>query len=343
MAKIKVGVNGFGSIGKRVAHAVSLQDDMKLVGIANRSVNINVRHMLGRKGPLYKADIYCSEPANMKDMEKAFTIHGSLEDLLDKVDVIVDGTPAGIEAKNKPLYAKHGVKQVYEGGAAKEIADVSFTAVANYDECVGKDSIRVVSCNTTSLVRTICAMQSALKISDVTAVLIRRATDPPEDDREGPINSVVPVTKIPSHHGPDVQTVLKNIGITTMACKIPTTLNHVHFVTAKVGGDYKRDDALAAFRKASRVLLFKASDGYTTSSQVYEMFRDITRPRSDMYEASIWEDMVNVDNGKLYWSHVVHSEGIVIPENVDAIRAAAGVSNKELSMKKTNKSLGIDP
>ena len=31
---IRVGVNGYGVIGKRVAYAVSKQDDMQLVGIA---------------------------------------------------------------------------------------------------------------------------------------------------------------------------------------------------------------------------------------------------------------------------------------------------------------------
>ena len=30
----KVAINGYGTIGKRVADAVSLQDDMKIVGVA---------------------------------------------------------------------------------------------------------------------------------------------------------------------------------------------------------------------------------------------------------------------------------------------------------------------
>jgi glyceraldehyde-3-phosphate dehydrogenase (NAD(P)) len=33
MAKIRIGVNGFGTIGKRVAEAVRLQPDMELVGV----------------------------------------------------------------------------------------------------------------------------------------------------------------------------------------------------------------------------------------------------------------------------------------------------------------------
>jgi glyceraldehyde-3-phosphate dehydrogenase (NAD(P)) len=33
MKKIRVAINGYGVIGKRVADAVSLQDDMELVGV----------------------------------------------------------------------------------------------------------------------------------------------------------------------------------------------------------------------------------------------------------------------------------------------------------------------
>ena len=40
MAKIRVGVNGFGTIGKRVATAVAAQDDMELVGVTNTRPSI---------------------------------------------------------------------------------------------------------------------------------------------------------------------------------------------------------------------------------------------------------------------------------------------------------------
>lgn len=35
-AKLRVAVNGYGVIGKRVADAVAAQDDMEIVGIAGR-------------------------------------------------------------------------------------------------------------------------------------------------------------------------------------------------------------------------------------------------------------------------------------------------------------------
>ena len=41
--RIRVGVNGYGVIGKRVADAVALQDDMELVGVADVGFGYRVK------------------------------------------------------------------------------------------------------------------------------------------------------------------------------------------------------------------------------------------------------------------------------------------------------------
>ena len=40
---IKVGINGYGTIGKRVAEAVTLQDDMEIVGIVKTKPTYEMR------------------------------------------------------------------------------------------------------------------------------------------------------------------------------------------------------------------------------------------------------------------------------------------------------------
>ena len=49
----RVGVVGYGTIGKRVADAVLLQDDMELVGVTLHSLQLQDEHPLSRKGILY--------------------------------------------------------------------------------------------------------------------------------------------------------------------------------------------------------------------------------------------------------------------------------------------------
>ncbi len=69
--------------------------------------------------------------------------------------MIVDCTPGGTGEKNKELYTKAGVKAIYQGGEDHALAGISFNALANYHEAWGADNVRVVSCNTTGLVRTL--------------------------------------------------------------------------------------------------------------------------------------------------------------------------------------------
>ena len=43
MAKVRVGVAGYGTIGQRLADGVSLQKDMELVGVADVAPTLSVR------------------------------------------------------------------------------------------------------------------------------------------------------------------------------------------------------------------------------------------------------------------------------------------------------------
>lgn len=340
---ISVLVHGMGTIGKRVAYSVNLQKDMKLYGVANRSINTNIRNFCGDNGPLKGINIYSSSEEGFSAMKNSgFNVKGTLEDALSsgKVDVIVDCTPAGVEAQYKPIYEKYKVKMIFQGGAGAEIADMSFNADANYEKAINKSSVRIVSCNTTSLIRTTNALNK-FELEEVFAFLVRRAVDPP-DDKKGPVNSTVPVVHTPSHHGPDVKTVVPSLNITTMAAKVPVTTDHCHHITAKLRKRVSEEEVVKAFENANRIVLFREKDGYTSTALIEEHFRDINRPRGDMYEVAVWEDSVKVENGRVYWIHAVHSEAIVIPENIDAIRAITGEKDKEKSIKMTNKSLGIE-
>jgi glyceraldehyde-3-phosphate dehydrogenase type II len=64
--RVRVAVNGYGVIGKRVADAVTLQDDMELVGVADVSTDYRIRVAVERGFP-----IYASMPEQRSDMERA--------------------------------------------------------------------------------------------------------------------------------------------------------------------------------------------------------------------------------------------------------------------------------
>lgn len=337
---IDVLVNGVGTIGKRVAEAVDRQEDMNLYGVSDVSASIGLRTALSEEGDLGETDLYASTPEGRGRLrEDGLEVEGILEENLEEVDVVVDATPSGVDEKNKEkLYEPNGVKAVFQGGAPDDIAEVKFNASTNYEEAIGEDYLKVVSCNTTSLSRTMSCLEEGFGIEQAVANLVRRGGDVPQDSR-GPINSTIPVTDVPSHHGPDVQAVMPDLDITTLAVKVPVTYGHVHMVQAELEEDVSQREVLDAFENQPRIRLLDAGEGFDSTAKVHEKMRDLGRKRSDMHETGIWRQTVTVENGTVHWIHMVHQEAIAVPDTVDAVRAVQGIEKQE-SLEKTNSALG---
>jgi glyceraldehyde-3-phosphate dehydrogenase (NAD(P)) len=249
MARIvRVGINGYGVIGKRVADAVRLQDNMELVGIADVVHDYRIRVAVERGYP-----VFASDPARRVEMEAAgIPVVGTLDELLGRVEIVVDCTPKRVGAANRERYLAAGLKAVWQGGESHEVAGYSFVAQVNYAGALGRDSARVVSCNTTALSRVMGALHSRGWVKRVRAVLVRRATDPWESHVTGMINTVMPETKVPSHQGPDVQKVIPELDITTVAGSAAHDLSHVHFAMVETTRPVSVDDPAPSRRVTSR-------------------------------------------------------------------------------------------
>lgn len=336
--KIRVAVNGYGVIGKRVADAVQLQPDMELVGVADVVSDYRVQ-----AGAVLGLPIYASLPDKVDEMKDAgIPIEGTLGDLLSQVDVVVDCTPKGIGAKNLERYREVGVKAIYQGGEKHSLTGHSFVAQANYDSALGRDATRVVSCNTTSTVRTLLALRDAGLLKKARGVLVRRATDPWESDHSGIMNTVVPEKEIPSHQGPDAQTVVPDLDVITIAAKAAHTQTHNHYWIVEMTREASREEVLDAFRDAPRIAFIRMKDGIVALNSTIELMKDLGRPRGDMWEVALWEDVVKVNGNELYYTYQVYNEAIVVPESVDAIRALAGtVKDGRESMRITDEAMGM--
>ncbi|RLF15735.1 MAG: type II glyceraldehyde-3-phosphate dehydrogenase [Thermoprotei archaeon] len=334
---VKVAVNGYGVIGKRVVDAVMKQEDMKLVGVGDVATDWRVK-MAVRKG----LPIYASIPDRAEDMRKAgIEVAGTLDDLLKEVDVVIDCTPAKIGAKNKELYAKAGVKAVFQGGEKHEVAGVSFVAQCNYHESYGKQFTRVVSCNTTALCRVLMAIHRNFGVKKARVVIVRRAVDVWESGRTGIMNTVVPEMGV-SHHAPDVKTVLHDIDIVSMAAKGSHNLFHMHFAIVETKTKATEDDIVQALSEEPRVVLVRGADGVDGLHAIFEIGRDTGRPRGDIYEIPVWEDGVMMIGDEVYLMWATPNESNVIPENVDAIRSLTQLEDDwRKSVELTDKALGV--
>ena len=338
--KIRVCVNGYGVIGKRVADAVREQEDMALVGVADVTTDWRTKVLQAKEILLFAGTREALQAFEAAGIPTA----GGLDELLRQVDVVVDCTPKKVAALNVPVYRAMKLKFVLQGGEKHEITGHSFVAEANYDTAVGRDSTRVVSCNTTATVRTLSALKRAGLLQSARGTLLRRATDPWESHEGGIMNTLLPEREIPSHQGPDAQTVDSGLDVITMAVKVPETIGHMHYWTVRMTRPSDKEEVLNAFQTSSRIMLMNAELGLDGLNSVKELMLDKGRSRGDLYEVALWSDMLEVRADELFYGYMVDNQAIVIPETIDALRAITGLESSGMrSIHLTDTALGVFP
>ncbi|MUV87631.1 type II glyceraldehyde-3-phosphate dehydrogenase [Natronomonas sp. CBA1123] len=334
---IQVAVNGYGTIGKRVADAVALQPDMELVGVAKTRPNHEAELAVENGYPLYAAiedRVHLFEEAGIE-------LTGTVEELVEAADIVVDACPSGIGAENKSLYEEYDTPALYQGGEDADLVDASFNARSNFEEATDADHVRVVSCNTTGLSRLLAPLQEEYGVEKARVTLVRRGGDPAQTGR-GPINDILPnPVSLPSHHGPDVNTIFPDLAIDTLGLKVPATLMHTHSVNVTLEDAPDADEVRELLDAQSRTFLVPESYDIDGAGKLKEYAMDRGRPRADIWENCIWSESISVEGDDLYLFQAIHQESDVVPENVDAIRAVLGTADAEESIQRTNETMGV--
>lgn len=338
MKKVRVAVNGYGVIGKRVADAIAVQSDMALAGVCDVVSDWRIK-MAEKKGyPVFAFN----DDFKKEMMNAGIPVRGNLVDLIQAADIIIDCTPKKIASKNVEKYKAAKKKFIVQGGEKHEVTGHSFSAENNYTTALGLECTRVVSCNTTSIVRTLTALKNAGLLKKARGTLLRRATDPWESHLGGIMNTLVPEKDIPSHQGPDAQTVDPELDVITSAVKVPETLSHLHYWNIQLTRKASKDEVIEAFSRSTRISMIDFADGLSSNNTIKELMLAMERPYGDMYEVALWRDMLKVERDELFYAYVVDNQAIVIPETIDAIRALTNLEqNGQHSIQVTNKSLGI--
>ena len=324
MSKVRVGVAGYGVIGTRLATGVVLQDDMELVGVADIAPTLPVRALKERGMPF---PLFAAVPGSEAVLEEAgIPVTGSFDDLLGEVDIMLDAAPGGIGAKNKEHYLRTGVKAVFQGGESGEVADVFFHGTANYEQGLGADYLKLTSCNTTGLIRAVHAIHQTVGISKAFVTIIRRVADPGDTHRG--LTNVLQVEAIPNHQVVDLMHIIPEIDATGMLIHTPVT--HGHIITLSVTPQQKMSvaDALETFRAYPRIKVVRIADGFNSNASLFQWARYLEKPRADMYEIGLWEEMVGMSGDDLVFAINIPQESVTIPETIDAVRAAMEMQAK---------------
>lgn len=337
---IKVGVVGYGTIGQRLADGAARQGDMELVGVCDVAPTLAIR-ALKEKGMPYK--LFLAVPENKPQFDAlGIETSGSLEDLVQACDVLLDATNAGVGAKNKEIYARYGKKAVFQGGEKNSIADVFFHGYANYEKGIGANFLKLTSCNTTGLIRTVDCLDRAYGIEKVAITIIRRVADPGDYNRG--LTNALQLEKAPSHQAIDLMTIMPHVNATGILVHTPITHGHIITVlaTAKNGLKLTKEMVLDAMSKHPRIRIVSLEQGFLGNASLFKYARDLGNPRGDMYEIALWEDSIVESGDDIMFAINIPQEAVTIPETIDAVRAATGMQTDRLEgVAKTNEYLGL--
>jgi len=335
---VRVAVVGYGVIGQRLADGVALQEDMELVGVADVAPTISVRALRDRGMPY---DLYCPSPGREKDLlDAGIPVSGPMEDLIGKADIVLDATSAGIGAKNKELYKKKGKKAVFQGGEKNEIVDVFFHGYANYEKGIGKDFLKLTSCNTTGLIRAVDCLDREVGLEKVSITIIRRVADPGDTHRG--LTNVLKIDPVPSHQAVDLMTIMPHVPCTGVLVHTPVTHGHIISIVATPKKSISPDSVIDLFKAHPRMMVVKIADGFDSNSAFFRYARDRGNLRGDMYEIGVWEEAVALSGKDVIFSINIPQEAVVIPETIDAIRAAMSMQTDRLeAVGLTNRYLGL--
>ncbi|MGI0068627.1 MAG: type II glyceraldehyde-3-phosphate dehydrogenase, partial [Nitrosopumilaceae archaeon] len=230
----RVFVNGYGSIGSRIAQFIADDHDIEVVGIGKYSPDEKVKDALSRGFKVYV-------PKNKLDSFNNFKIAGTIEDIVQKCDLVIDASPGGVGHMNKKtLYEPKNARVIFQGGEKitgdKAVAAFIFNSRVNYEKAFDKQFVMQGSCNVTGMGRILQPLKEKYgnKIKRFDAVLLRRWAD--LEDLKTEVKDSIEWTRKP-HHDEDVKSYM---GIDTplfiRVFKVPTRQMHVHLMDIRFNG-----------------------------------------------------------------------------------------------------------
>lgn len=338
MGKIKVGVAGYGVIGLRLATGVALQEDMELVGVSDVAPTLSVRGLVESGMPY---DFYNALPANEDKLREAgVPVSGTMEDLVEQCDIMLDATSAGIGAKNKELYQRMGKKAIFQGGEQNNIADVFFHGYANYEKGLGQQFLKLTSCNTTGLIRAIDMLDRAVGVEKAAMTIIRRVADPGDYHRG--LTNALQMEPAPSHQALDLMNIMPHVDATGILVHTPVTHGHIITVLASTKKTIDKQNLLDLAAHHARIRTVKIADGFLGNASLFRYARDMGKFRGDNYEIALWDESIVMSGDQIMFAINIPQESVVIPENMDGIRAAMQMQmTREEGTAMTNKYLGM--
>jgi glyceraldehyde-3-phosphate dehydrogenase (NAD(P)) len=330
---------GFGSQGRRVAEAISRQEDMELVGVALSQPDISARLAFKIGYPIYLVD---SKSAKLFE-ESKISCKGSMETLLSKAKVVVDCTPSGVGKQNKEkFYRKFGVKAIFQAGEDPKIASIpAFISLIDYEKARNALFVRLTSPSATALTRTILPLQQKFGARRVACTFVRAGSETMRA-HQGPVDTLIPESpRATQLIKMELNRILGKVEAFVSSIKVPSILLDMQSIFVKLTKRTSVNAIAELLARTPRVVTISGKTGLFSTDAVFEFFRRIRPFAGDIYEVCVWKEHIQVQGRIIKFTQTLDPHSVHIPEAIDAIRAMTTEISFDESLRLTDKSLCI--
>ena len=308
---VRVFINGYGNIGRRVASAFSHDKDIQFVGIGKYSIDEKLDEAIAKKFP-----VYVPVEKMPEFRQKGYDISGTISDAIKRSDLVIDAAKEGFGFSNKVnLYVPLNKPAIFQGGedrtGQKKVADIIHNSRINYDKVINQKYVIQGSCNVSGMGRIMQPMieKFADKIQRYDVTLIRRWADL-EDTKE--VKDSIEWDKNP-HHQDDVKSFLPSVKLYVEAYKVPSRMMHLHQMTIRFKDKVPYFDSISdIYHDEFGVAVLSKARG---TADIRLKAREFGFEHDDTNMVHIHEETMRKSDDTLKILYSDDQTGIVIPEN----------------------------
>ena len=308
---VRVFINGYGNIGRRIASAFSHDEEIQLVGIGKYSIDERLDEAFTKK---FK--VYVPEQKIADFRHKGYDISGTISDAVKASDIVIDAAKDGFGYANKKnFYIPMAKGAIFQGGedraGEKKVADLIHNSRINYDKVANQKYVIQGSCNVSGMGRIMQPLIEKFgdKIQRYDVTLIRRSADL-EDTKE--VKDSIEWDKNP-HHQEDVKSFLPSVKLYVEAYKVPSRMMHLHQMTIRFKDKVPYFDSMSEiYHDEFGVAVLAKAKG---TADIRNKAREFGFNHDDTNMVHIHEETMRKSDDTLKILYSDDQTGIVIPEN----------------------------
>jgi len=329
---VRIFINGYGNIGRRLASALSVDKEIQFVGVGKYTIDDKVKEALDNH-----YNVFVPKEMIVAFKDKGLGVTGTVQEAVSQSDLVIDAAMEGGGYDNKKkLYELMKKPAIFQGGEDRHgehaVADMIHNSRVNYSKASGKTYVIQGSCNVSGMGRVMQPLIEKFgnRIKRYDVELIRRWADL-EDTKS--VKDSIEWDRNP-HHQDDVKDFIPGANLYVDAFKVPSRMMHLHQMFIRFSDRAPtKDEILECFRNEFGVAIIGSAKG---TGDIRKKAHELGFAHGDTNMVHIHQDILRVQDDIVKIGYSDDQTGMVIPENHLLLQSMVFKRPREEALKRTD-------